>query len=305
MRRIHGIVVSACALACFVARPTTAQQLGYKLLGSAGIDAGVQSPPGLFVLNRALHFGSDEVRDRHGNVVPISGLNIDAFGNSLGAAYTLQTRHRQYLTFALGLPVARLRVNSDRPEASINGQGFSDMFLQPLKLGWRERQFDVVTAYMIYVPTGKFEPRKGSVGRGYWTHQFSLGGAAYFDSTRTSRASALISYDLNTRKRDIDIRKGNSVQVQGGAGIGVAKVAVVGIAGYAFWQTTRDRGADIPPALRHEWARTYALGPEIDLTIPRLRMRADFRIEREMGVRSRPKGQVIALGVSYAAWRPH
>ena len=45
------------------------QQLGYKLLGSAGIDAGAQSPPGLFVIDRVLDYGAHELRDRRGKAI--------------------------------------------------------------------------------------------------------------------------------------------------------------------------------------------------------------------------------------------
>jgi hypothetical protein len=286
-----------------VTRVAHGQQLGYKLLGSAGIDAGVQSPPGLYVIAQGLRYDADQIRDKNGNILPIAGLDIDAGGISFGASYTVLTSRKMYVTGALGLPAAKINITSDQPAASLNGIGFSDIFLQPLKLGWRKDRFDVVSAYMIYVPSGKFEPRRGGVGRGYWTHEFSAGGAMYFDSTRTSRVSALASYDFNTRKSDIDIRRGNMFQIQGGAGLGVAKGVTVGVAGYALWQATRDRGADIPPALQGQWSRVYALGPEVDVMIPKLKMHADVRIEREFGVKSRPKGQVISVGLAYLAWR--
>lgn len=298
-RRI-AVLLSELLLAARVAQ---GQQLGYKLLGSAGIDAGVQSPPGLYLIVRTIRYDADQIRDQDGHVLPIAGLDIDASGAAFGAGYTLLTSHGQYVSVALGIPVAKLDINSDQPAASLNGNGFGDIFVQPLKLGWRSGRFDLVSAYMIYVPSGKFEPLKGSVGRGYWTHEFAAGGAFYFDSTHTGRVSALASYDFNTRKRDIDIRRGNMFQIQGGAGVGVAKIAVVGVAGYALWQATRDRGADIPPALRGQWSRVYGLGPELDIVIPKLGVRADMRVERELGVRSRPKGQVIAIGLSYLAWR--
>jgi hypothetical protein len=290
-------------MSCLVVRGARAQQLGYKVLGGAGIDAGVQAPPGLYFIAQTVRFTATTLRDRDGKVVPIEGLSIDAIGTALGASYTLLTSHGQYFSVAAGIPVASLHVSSDNPAASLNGYGFADLFTQPLKVGWRTPRFDIVSAYMLYIPSGKFEPRGGSVGRGYWTHQLSLGGALYRDSTRTDRLSLLASYDRNTRTRDIQIHRGNTFQIQGGAGIGVAKIAVVGVAGYALWQATRDRGADIPPALRGQWSRTFGLGPEVDVFIPGLNVRADLRLEREFGVRSRPQGRVLSVGLVYVASR--
>jgi hypothetical protein len=298
--RVRATIAGAAIIVLSSATLAHAQQLGYKLLGSAGIDAGVQPPPGLAIVDRVLHYGSTELRGRNGEVVPIDGLDISATGMALGAALTTKVKQETFLTFAFALPLARIAVSSDQPAASINGFGFADMFVQPLRVGWRHPHFDVATAYMVYVPTGKFEPRGGGVGAGHWTHQLSLGGALFLDTTRNGRASAMASYEINTRKRGIDIRRGNVIQIQGGAGVGVAKVLTIGVASFAMWQVTADHGADIPQSLRGQWSRAFGVGPEVSAVIPRWRTKLDLRIERELGVRSRPKGQVIAFGASYA-----
>jgi hypothetical protein len=163
----------------------------------------------------------------------------------------------------------------------------------------------VVTSYSVYAPTGRFEPQGGSgVGRGFWTHQLSLGAAVRGNPARRARVSALASYDLNGPKRKIDIQRGNTVQVQGGAGMRVHDLVDVGLAGFALWQVTDDRGADVPPALRGARGRVFGLGPEIGILIPALRMRLDLRSEWEFGARSRPQGRVLAAGLTAVAWRP-
>jgi hypothetical protein len=288
-------------LGALALHPADAQQLGYKLLGSLGIDAGAQPPPGLALVDQSIHFGSSQVVDREGNVVPIDGLHIAALGSALGLSYTTKTRAAPFLTFAFGVPVASIHVSSDNPAASLNGFGFADLVVQPIKIGWRQRRFDVVTGYAAYVPTGHFEPRGGAnLGQGHWTHQISAGGAVR-DSAQTFRASALASYEMNARNRGIDIRRGDMLQLQGGAGAAVRRIFTIGLAGYALSQVTPDRGADIPPALRGERSRAFGLGPEADATIPHWKTHVALRVEREFGVRSRPRGQVMALSVSYLA----
>jgi hypothetical protein len=303
--RHQRVACLACALLAtilFPARQLNAQQLGYKLLGSAGIDAGVQTPPGLAIVSQTLHYDASELRDREGNVAPIDGLSIAATGSALGVSYTSKPKGAPYLTFAAGLPIAKIHVSSDDPAASLSGYGFSDLFVQPIKVGWRQRRFDVVGAYVVYAPTGRFEPRNGAgPGRGYWTHQLSLGGALFADSTRTKRLSALASYERNTRKRGIDIRRGDMFQIQGGAGADVHRLATIGVAGFALWQVTPDKGADIPAKLRGERTRVFGLGPEVDVTIPRWKTRVALRVERELGATSRPQGHVVALSVAYLA----
>ncbi|MGH7462202.1 MAG: SphA family protein, partial [Longimicrobiales bacterium] len=218
--------------------------------------------------------------------------------------YTLKPRGLPYLSFAAGFPIAHVSVNTDLPSVNMDASGFGDLFVQPFKVGVRLPRFDIVTLYTFYAPTGKFEPRRASVGRGFWTHQFSAGGAAYFNRARTSRASLLASYDINLRKRDIDITRGNTFQLQGGAGIGLLRVATVGIAGYAMWQVTDDRGADVPPVLRGRRSRLFGLGPELAFVVPALRSRFNARYETDFGARARIEGNILVLGIAINAWSP-
>ena len=305
MLRSRVVVLAALLIAAHSA--TAQQSLGHKMLGGVGIDAGTQSEPGLYIADRLMWFGADRLIDRNGDVVPVPGLNIDAYGNMLGFGFTTKPRGARgaYLSFAAGVPLAKVSLRIDDPRVHVDRSGMGDLFVQPLQVGWRKKRHDAVAMYTFYAPTGKFEPRTGNgVGRGYWTHQFSVGAAGFRGSDRMTRASALVSYDLNLKKRGIDIRRGNTLQIQGGAGVGVLKVVTVGVAGFAMWQVSDDVGADIPPSLRDLSTRAFGVGPEIHLLIPALRGRIEARFEREFAVRSRPEGQILLVGFGQQVWRP-
>ena len=298
MRRLHLWLAGICV----AATPAPAQQLGTKVMGGLGIDAGTQSPPGLYIIDRFLQFTADRARDRNGDLVPIRGLNVLARANALGVAYTLAPHRSPYLTVAASVPFARASVNSDDPVVAVDRFGLGDAYVQPIKIGWRAPTYDVVASYAFFAPTGKFEPKSGaSVGRGNWSHQFSLGGAMYPDTARAWRASAIMDYEINQRKHGIDITRGDMLDVQGGAGATVFRTVVVGVAGYGLWQVRNDRGSDVPPALAGARTRAYGLGPEIDVTAPKLGLRAELRYEWDLSVRSRPQGQVLSAGLSYRA----
>ena len=287
------------------ATPASAQQLGTKVMGGLGIDAGTQGPPGVFVLDRALQFTADKARSRDGDALPIQGLDILARANAISVSYTFVPRSSPYLTVVASVPYARVSVNSADPIVSIDRWGLGDIFVQPIKAGWRHPHYDVVTSYAFFAPTGRFEPKTGvGVGRGYWTHQFSLGGAGYVDTTRARRASVLMSYDLNRRMRAVDITRGNMLSMQGGAGAAVGKAFVLGVAGYALWQVSDDRGTALPQTLAGLRTRTYGLGPEIDVVVPSIGLKVDFRFMWDFGTRARPQGQVFAGGLGYRAWSP-
>jgi hypothetical protein len=279
------------------------QQLGHKVLGGIGINAGVQSEPGFFILDRFLSFNAGTLKDRDGNVVPVPGLDVEARANMFGLGLTVKPKHAPYLSIAAGFPVARIAINSDLPLGAIDRSGLGDAYVQPLKVGLRESHFDAVASYSFYVPTGEYEPRRPSVGRGFWTHQFSLGGAVYPKKDRRWRASVLGSYDLNGWKRDIDIKRGNTIQLQGGAGMAVAKFAMIGVSGFSLWQVTDDKGADVPPVLRGLRTRGYGIGPELSFVLKQ-RLFGELRYEWEVGARSRLEGGVLAAGLSYTLWQP-
>jgi hypothetical protein len=221
----------------------------------------------------------------------------------LGGSLTLKPGHAPYLTIAGGVPLASISISSDHPLTSIDRSGLGDAFVQPLRIGWRFSRYDISAGYTFYAPTGRFEPRGGGgIGRGFWTHQISAGGAV-FNKTRQWRASALASYDINGWKRGIDIKRGNTLQVQGGAGVTLSGV-LVGAAGFALWQVTDDLGADLPPALRGLRTRGYALGPELGVAIVPMRLHAELRLQREFAARTRPEGYVLVAGLTYRAWVP-
>ena len=295
MRRV--LLALAIALA---AASAGAQQLSTKVMGGLGIDAGTQGPPGLYIIDRLIVFHATTLRGRNGEVVPVSGLDIRARANALGVAYAFHRDAWPTLTIAASVPYASLALNSDNPVASIDRLGLGDVFVQPIRAGWTQPRYDVVTAYSFFAPTGQTEPKRPGVGRGYWTHELALGGAWYADTARTTRASALMGYDINLKKRGIDITRGNMLDVQGGVGTTVYKSMVVGVAGYALWQVSDDRGADLPPALIGLRTRTYGLGPELDVALP-IGLRGELRYEWDIGTRARPQGTVLAIGITYRA----
>jgi hypothetical protein len=301
--RMAAARVGIVALALLWAGAAWAQQdLGHRLAGTLGLDAGRLAPPGIHAADRLVIYRADRLRDRNGDRVPLD-VNLDTVGNAVGAAASfdvpaLATR----VTVAFGLPIARVAASVGELQASVDKFGLSDIFVQPLKLGWRFAQVDVVTGYALYIPTGDFEPgARGGVSSGQFTHQLSLGGTAFFDRARTAFVTALASYDLNQRKRNIDLTRGDDVQAQGGVGLTLRKVIDLGVAAYVLKQVRDDRGSALPPRLRGARDFVWGLGPEADVTVPYARTRVGLRAEWDVATRSRPQGFVMVLGVTVQA----
>jgi hypothetical protein len=284
-----------------------AQDLGHRLPGLVGLDAGRVPPPGVYLVDRVVSYRANEIRDRHGNVVPTEDLQLRTLANAAGVSYTFALSNSDlFLTVTGAVPVARLRVNvQDRAEASIDRFGLTDFYIQPARLGWRKSRFDLVGSYGLYLPSGISILAGGNgLSSGQVTHQFSAGGAIFIDKDRTAFVTALTSYDLNLRKRTIDITRGDTLQIQGGAGMSrFDRVLEAGLAGYWLRQVRSDRGADVPPLLSGLRDRVYGFGPEVALNIHAIRSQIRIRYEWDLGARSRPQGNIFVVGFALVAQR--
>jgi hypothetical protein len=308
LRAAVGILacLSAAAVAQPAATPSIPGGLGLDTwTRGLGIDAGSQGPPGLYLIYRLIDFSANKARDQNGDVLPIPGLKIGALANAFAVAFTMKRRGGPYLNAAVSIPVAVVSLDVSEPPVALDNLGLADMFVAPLRVGWRHPHYDIVSAYGFYAPTGRFDPSDpSSVGRGYWINQLSLGGAAYLDTARNHRASVLVSFEQNNKRRGVDSRRGNLLNIQGGAGTTVYRNVLAGLAWYALWQVSADRGADLGLDFVGGKSRAFGLGPEIDLTLPRLRARIDVRAEWDFGVISHPQGFLFVVGAGYLAWMP-
>lgn len=274
--------------------------LGHRVPGAVGLDAGTQPDEGLYVAARVLRFASSQVNDRAGNAIPIAGLDIDALATAVGFSGTLRL-HGVYLDAALSIPFVKLSLDSDRPEASVDRLGLGNVYVEPLKLGTRWSRVDAVAGYGFYIPTA--QGARSGVGQPEWAHQFSAGSTVFFDDRRGSRASALVSFVINGQKRGVDITRGDMVLVQGGAGARVFRIVDVGVAGYALWQVTDDRGSELPPQLAGARDQVFGLGPELDVLVPPLRSRLTARFEWDIRAEARPLGTLLLVGITTIAAR--
>jgi hypothetical protein len=285
-----------------------AQDLGHKLPGLTGLDAGSIPEPGLYLLDRVVLYEASELRDRTGEIIPVGELRLQALSNAGGVSYTIKFPQTSLaLTATAAGPIARFRLNvPDRPETSFDRFGLADVYIQPARVGWRQDHFDLIGSYGVYLPTG-LSPLAGGKGvsAGHVTHEFSAGGSVFADKNRRDFVTALASYNLNLRKRGVDITRGDTLQLQGGVGVSrFSRRVEAGLAGYALWQVRDDRGADLPPILRGARDRVYGLGPEIAVTIPAIRSQIRTRYEWDMGVRSRPQGNVFSVGLNVLVQHP-
>src|SRR5262245_13689396 len=207
-KRCSAVVRAGLALLLMTTSAFT-QNLGHKLPGLLGLDAGRIPEPGLYFVDRLAIYESEKLRDRNGNLLPTAPFNLLGRANAVGVSYTRKiSGNSMFLTMTVGGPIAQLKLSIEkRPEVGVDRLGLGDPYIQPLRLGWRKRRFDLVTSYGIYLPTDR-SPLAGGrgVSSGQITQEFSNGGSVYFKNRRHF-ITALASYLLNTQQRGIDITR--------------------------------------------------------------------------------------------------
>src|SRR5947207_1607522 len=88
LRRKSPLLIAICLSWAFGAAALEGQDLGHKLPGLIGLDAGRIPEPGLYVVDRVVSYEADELRDRFGNVIPVGQLELQALSNAAGVSYT-------------------------------------------------------------------------------------------------------------------------------------------------------------------------------------------------------------------------
>src|SRR5262249_6835138 len=134
-----------------------AQNLGHKLPGLLGLDAGRIPDPGLYLAYRIADYEAVELRDGNGDPIPTAPFSLIGRSHVFGVSYTtILPGISLYLMLTGSGPIAQAKLTvQDRPEFVLDRFGLADPYIQPFKLGWRKRRFDLVTSYGIYLPTGR------------------------------------------------------------------------------------------------------------------------------------------------------
>jgi hypothetical protein len=87
LRRCGAVVKVSLALLLTTAT-VFAQDLGHKLPGSLGLDAGRIPTPGFYLISRLAIYEAESLQDRNGNLVPTKPFTLQGLANAFGVSYT-------------------------------------------------------------------------------------------------------------------------------------------------------------------------------------------------------------------------
>jgi hypothetical protein len=294
-RVVTSMAVAIAAVATLGVVPASAQLNGQNIKGDAGLKSGSQAPPGAYVAIPLWFYTADAAKNRNGEEVLRGNLDAALFGVALNVVTTRKVLGATY-GFLVVLPWANNRVQGAQDLDSNPGAGLTDMFVQPVSLGWHTPRADATVAYGIYMPTGRYEDgASNNTGLGMWAQEILLGTTVYLNKARTLHAATTATFDFQSEKKDSTTKVGNILNLEGGLGADFLQGGLTaGLAYYGTFKLTEDRfDSRLPAAVIRGKNRVWALGPEVTLAIAARRTVYGFvtvRYQWEMGARTTTEG---------------
>jgi len=271
MRAVGGVVRHFTVLVALSvpSAQVTAQLLGDNLLGDIGLKSGTQPPQGIYAA-APYYYRADYngLRDKDGNSIA-RGTNADL--NFLGApgfyVVTNAKLFRATYGFQILVPYSNTRLTvAQAPDVSSGaggGYGFTDMYVQPINLGWHASRADYLAGYAFFAPTGELGHSLEQ-----WAHELSAGTTVYLDEARMFHASATAFFEMHSNKRGKDLRTGDILTIEGGVGASFLEGVVnAGVAYGGQWKVNNDSGSDTPANSSRSQSRVLALGPELSAPV--------------------------------------
>ncbi len=210
------------------------------------------------------------------------------FGANWGVAALAQTRIADQT-----LRVTVIGGPTSKQHSTVGG--FGDLIFSPLMLNWNFSKFHLVSALMLYAPTGSYDRRRIiDVGLNRWSIEPDLG-VTWLDPETGRHASLFVGYTLNAENPSTHYVSGQEFHADFVFAQHLPHGLVAGIAGYAVQQTTADSGSGA--TLGAFKGRVIALGPLAGITVPILKVPINFsfKYEFEFAVQNRSTGNELWL----------
>lgn len=304
---IKSIFTLLFLFVCFLGN---AQLKGGHILGAMGLQSGTQTPANtLSVYVPGYLYDAGSLRNAEGEE-SIANPDITMFITGVGANYVSDFKilGANYGATIL-LAFASNTIQGNTLDAT-NSLAFTDMYVQPIQLGWHNKRADFVFSYQLYLPTGKFTAgASDNAGLGMLMNEFSAGTTVYFNDKKTFHFSALASYEINGKKKDTDIKTGDILSVEGGLGktfytLNAAKTAPTGIlnAGLIYYLQYKVSNDKIPVGnlvLEPDKDKIGGLGAEVNYFHIGCKTSAGLRWVSEFGAESRFQGNTFFLTLAH------
>jgi hypothetical protein len=296
--RITGGMV--LMLVAAIPATTVAQQKGQYILGTYGLNAGIQPAPGFSYGNQATFFWAGRLKGGNGQPIPVNGsYDLDLDQNMFIYTSTLKILGGTYGA-VFDLVTANASVTAPQIGLATGGEGVSDTYIQPLTLGYHYPRVDFSVNFGLIAPTGRYSPNPNSDtnGSGYWGYMPSVGSTIYLTRNKGTSLSVFSLYEFHGKKRYSNITPGQTFNLEWGLGQMLpvkSNLLQFGVVGYGQWQTSDDGGRQSQAVANSRYA-VAAIGPQATYIVPKWNLSFFFRYEPEFGASLRVEGTTLTFG---------
>ena len=293
-----------CYLILSSACPLLAQIRGQYESGLNATNSGTMAAPGLTYANVFQLYSFDQAKDRHGASVPVDGnLSVLFDHNIVNWTTSAAKPGAMRYGFLVDIPISANSLTSVNVGSLRSGAGLTDIYIQPLTLGWNFKRADIQTAYGFIAPTGRYKGGAAdNAGSGYWGHDISSGQTVYLTKNKGTSFSAYELYELHGTQRDTQVHPGQTFNLD------YSMMQIVplqknqhtllqfGLAGYEQFQTTDKSGPTITALLASAHYRANALGGAANIILPGRKSAISFKALKEFDNKATVQGYSIQIG---------
>lgn len=299
---------SAMLVALLFTGSAWAQLKGHHLLGDYGLNAGTQGPPSLSAFAVGYNYRASDLKNDDGNVIlTVPEISAAFVGGGLGVVTNLKILNANYGASILAAFMAD-RFEGNLVEKKVP-MAFTDLYIQPIQLGWHCKKADFTLGYAVYIPTGEYElGGTSNNGLGMWTNEVSAGATYYFDKKKSWSIASIFFYEIHTDKKNSELRAGNIFNAEGGVGKAfyhklkstpIPMIFHVGGIYYGQFKVSDDNIPIGPRVFTGKRDRVWAGGLEGMIFHPKIRTSIDFRWLHEFGAHNRFEGDTYLLTIGY------
>ncbi len=275
--------VAVAALLC-LGSPVHASDTGHFVGGMMNNRDYAVPDPGFYTAFYNYFYTTDRYNDQNGNKV--SSITLSP-GPGPGVTFDLDLNANMYvfapsflwvspwkiLGAKYGAAIAPSFANFSLENAVYNELGLgasgsgsnfapSDLFVEPLLLGWSLPHWDVTAAYGFYAPVGKYStesvtlpfgsveiPSSDNIGLGFWSQQFQTALTWYPMTNKATAVTIAMTYLYNSPQEGTEVEYGQNFWLTWGISqyLPLTKdeklLLEVGPSGYYEWQISDTTGS--------------------------------------------------------------